>query len=287
MKKICVGLLLSLCLVGQVFAAPINVVAAENFYGQLAKEIGGEQVRVTSIMQNPDADPHLFTTAPSTSIALYKAQIIIYNGVDYDPWMDSLLKSLPQQSCIIQVATLMQVKDGDNPHLWYKPETFPKLARKLAAEIIRINPQQAKQINLNLQHFLRDYSKVERQIAYIKQHYPATKVTATEPVFGYMAQALGFKMYGEDFQWKIMNGSEPGPRTIAAYQDLLQSKKVKLMFYNQQVISPLTTNLQRLARKNQIALVGVSETMPAKISISNWLSAALSTIILALAKGQQ
>ncbi len=76
--------------------APVGIVAAENFYGDVAAQIGGNDVRVTSILDNPDQDPHLFEASPSVGRALSGARIVVYNGIDYDPWMDKLLRRRPR-----------------------------------------------------------------------------------------------------------------------------------------------------------------------------------------------
>lgn len=269
----------------QAIAAPVNIVAAENFYGELAKEIGGSAVSVQSIISNPDADPHLFTTSPSVSRGLSQAQIIIYNGADYDSWINQMLTNIDKSKVtVINVADLVGVKSGQNPHLWYKPETFPKLAKLLAERINKLAPAATTQTNANLQKFNQEHQQVNQNITTSKAKYAGTQVTATEPVFGYMADALGLKMQGLDFQWKIMNDSEPTPKMIADYQSLLTGKKVKVLFYNNQVSDSITKNMQDLARKNGVAVVGVSETMPANTTINAWLNQEISATDAALAK---
>ena len=108
-----------------VAAEPIHIVAAENFYGDIAQQIGGPTVKVTSILSNPDTDPHLFEASPSVARSLSDAQIVIYNGIDYDPWMADLLDAskAPDRKSIV-VADLIGKKSGDNPHIWYDPVTM-------------------------------------------------------------------------------------------------------------------------------------------------------------------
>lgn len=268
-------------------AAPINIVAAENFYGELAQEIGGNGVKVQSIISNPDADPHLFTTSPSTSKALSQAQIIVYNGADYDSWMGQMLSTVDKSKVtIINVADLVGVKSGANPHLWYKPETFPKLAQVLADKLIQLEPKNKAQIQANLKQFITEHNKVNQAILQTKTKYAGTPVTATEPVYGYMADAIGLKMAGLDFQWKIMNDTEPTPKMIASYQELLTDKKVKVLFYNSQVSDSITKNMQNLAEKNAIPIVGVTETMPNNLTINAWLLGEISATNNALAKSK-
>ena len=267
------------------YAAEINIVAAENFYGELAKEIGGNQVSVQSIISNPDADPHLFTTSLSTSKAIGQAQIIIYNGADYDSWINQMIARVDKKKVtIINVANLVGVKSGQNPHLWYKPETFPKLAKVLADKISEINSSQAKDVNQNLTKFVKDHDNVVKMINTTKSKYAGTSVTATEPVYGYMADAMGLKMQGIDFQWKVMNDTDPTPKMIADYQSLLTNKQVKVLFYNSQVSDSITKNMQDLAKKNNIPVVGVTEMMPANTTINNWLTTEIQHTNQALAK---
>lgn len=251
----------------------IRIVAAENFYGELAREIGGKLVDVQSIINNPNADPHLFTTTPSISRSLAQAQIIIYNGANYDAWMDQILGSLNQSQpyIIINVANLMGIKPGANPHIWYNPKTFPKLAVMLATAISRLNPGAAKDINDNLNNFLHANQQLNTVITKIKNRCSGVEVIATEPIFGYMTSAMGLKMRGNRFQWKIMNDTEPSPSIIVKYQDLLNAKRVKILFYNNQVTNGITKNMQNLAQKNHIPLIGISETIPPNTLINAWL----------------
>lgn len=284
MKKI--GFLLFITgIMLNVNAATINIVAAENFYGELAKEIGGNQVNVQSIISNPDADPHLFTTSPSTSKSLSQAQIIIYNGADYDNWINQMIAGIDKKKVvIINVADLVGVKSGENPHLWYKPATFPKLAKILADKISAINPSGSIEVSQNLTTFIKEHDMVVKMINNTRPKYAGTPVTATEPVYGYMAEAMGLKMQGIDFQWKVMNDTEPTPKMIAAYQELLTRRQVKILFYNSQVSDSITKNMQDLARKNNIPVVGVTETMPAKVTVNQWLTNEVQATNLALGK---
>ena len=122
----------------------IAVVAAENFYGDIARQIGGDRVAVVSIMNNPDQDPHLFETTPSIVRQLAAAQIVIINGANYDPWMDKLLAATPRTGrMVISAAQLTGRKPGDNPHLWYDPVTMPAVATALAEALAKADSAHA------------------------------------------------------------------------------------------------------------------------------------------------
>ena len=188
----------------------ISVVAAENFYGDVARQIGGDDVTVASIMSNPDQDPHLFETTPSTVRQIAAAQVVILNGADYDPWMDKLLKASPKPGrAAIVVADLVGKKAGDNPHLWYDPGTMPAAAKVLAEAFAKADPAHKDGYAARLKTFLASLKPIDDKIAAIRGKFAGTTVTASEPVFGYMADALGLKMRNESFQLSIMNDTEP------------------------------------------------------------------------------
>ena len=283
MKKYILGLVLLVCSsLALAKSNEINVVAAENFYGSVANVIGGKYVHVESILNNPDADPHLFTTSAKTSKAMTNAQVFIFNGVDYDPWSKTLLntKNKDGKRSVIEVSQLMNISSKDaNPHLWYNPQTFPTLAKKLVVTFTEIMPEEKAYFESNLQNFLKEHQKVLDKIEQLKSKTNGVTVTATEPVFGYMADALGFDMVGKDVQWTIMNDADPSAKALAEYQNNIKDGKVKVLFYNSQVTDPVTTNIQDLAKKNNVPVVGVTETLPKGITdVNTWFLSELNAI---------
>ena len=264
-------------------SAAIKIVAAENFYGQVAKEIGGDEVEVTSILTNPDQDPHLFTVNVQTAKAIAKAQIVILSGIDYDPWMADMAAAHPNaKRRTIRVASLIEASNGDNPHIWYNPAVMPVFAKKLAADLAEIDPDHAKAFEANLAGFLTSLQPLTDKIAAMKSHFSGVDVIATEPVFGCMSDALGLKMHALGFQNHVMNDTEPTARESEEFETLLKTKKVKVLFYNGQVTDPVTTRMQELARKSGIPIVGVSETLPAGQTYVTWMLAQLNTLEKAL-----
>ncbi|MBZ9707529.1 zinc ABC transporter substrate-binding protein [Mesorhizobium sp. B2-1-8] len=266
----------------------LNIVAAENFYGDLARQIGGSHVAVTSILSNPDDDPHLFETSPSTARTIADAKVIIYNGADYDPWMDKLLaaSSKPDRTAIV-AADLIGKKSGDNPHLWYNPTTLPAVAKTLAAELSKRDPANAAHYEANLKQFQASLDGIDKEIAAVKKAYAGTEVTATEPVFGYMAEALGLKMLNYDFQVTVMNDAEPSATQVAAFENSLKDGSAKILFYNSQVTDPATTRLLDLAKQNKVTVIGVTETEPAGKTIQSWFGGQIDAVQKALAARTQ
>jgi zinc/manganese transport system substrate-binding protein len=261
----------------------IVVVAAENFYGDIARQIGGDQVAVASIMNNPAQDPHLFETTPSTVRQIADAAIVILNGADYDPWMEKLLQAAPRPGrIVITAATLMGRHAGDNPHLWYQPATMPAVAKALAAAFTKADSAHAADYAARLATTLAALERIAQRVAQMKAKHAGAAVTATEPVFGPMADALGLTMRNQSFQLAMMNDTEPSARDVAAFEDDLKQHKVKALLYNAQVSEKLTERLLDIARKAKVPVVGVTETQPANVSFQDWMLSELDALNKAL-----
>jgi zinc/manganese transport system substrate-binding protein len=265
--------------------AAIPIVAAENFYGALAKQIGGDQVTVTSILTNPDQDPHLFTVNTDTARAVSGAAIVIESGIDYDPWMEQLDSAHPNPDRVsITVASLVGAQEGDNPHIWYRPDTMPALAHKLADVLSMRDPAHAAYFQSRLAAFLTTLQPVNTRIAALKARFGGTDVLATEPVFGYMATALGFKMHDMGFQNHVMNNVEPTARETEEFESLLREHKVKVLFYNGQASDPVASRMQDIAKASGVPVVGVTETEPSGTTYASWMLSQLDEVEKALSK---
>ena len=265
-------------------AHEIQIVAAENFYGGVARQIVGEAGRVRSILSNPSQDPHEFSSDAATARAVADADLVIYSGLGYDLWIDQLLSNQGKKVRVtINVGDLIGAKPGDNPHIWYDPKTMLALARKLTLILSEQDPAGADGYRRNLRDFEASIQPVFGKIRALKSAYENTAVTATEPVFGYMAQELGFKMLNNDFQLKIMNDTEPSAQETAAFEQSLTRKAVRLLFYNGQVIDATTARLRDLAVRSGIAVVAVSETQPPdQASYVAWMTSELDLVQSAL-----
>jgi zinc/manganese transport system substrate-binding protein len=264
-------------------AKPISIVAAENMYGDIARQIGGDLVTVTSILNNPNQDPHLFTTSPSVAVELANAAVVIVNGADYDPWMAGLLAAQPAPNrVIITIADLLDRKPGDNPHLWYDPSAIPDLTAQLTEVLTQLDPTHAAAYAHNAQSLLASLAPIHARMAALRAKFAGTPVTATEPVFGLMAAALGLVMRNQRFQIAVMNDTEPAPSDVATFENDLRTKQVKILFYNSQVTDDLTSNLLNIAHQSGVPVVGVTETEPAGMNYQQWMTYGLNGVEKAL-----
>jgi zinc/manganese transport system substrate-binding protein len=263
----------------------ISVVAAENFFGDVAQQLAGANATVSSILSNPDQDPHLFEASPSVARLLSDAAIAIYNGADYDPWMTKLLSATrsPARKVIV-VADLVHRKAGDNPHLWYDPPTMPAYGKALVAALSERDPAHAGEYDQRLQTFLASLQPLDEKISDIRRQYGGIDVTATEPVFGCMAAALGFRMRNERFQLAVMNNAEPRASDVAAFEHDLRRHAVRLLFYNSQATDAAAQRLVRIARQSKVPVVGVTETEPLGKHYQEWMMSELDATAQALSR---
>ena len=264
--------------------ARIPVVAAENFYGDVVHQLGGDHVDVTSILSNPNEDPHLFEASPKTARALQHASLVVYNGADYDPWMTKLLDaSKNAKRTTIVAADLVGKKGGDNPHLWYDPATMPAVARAVGAALVAADPAHKADYDANLAKFLDSLKPIDAKVAALHARYAGVPVTATEPVFGYMSDAIGLAMRNPRFQLSVMNDTEPSASDIAAFEKDLREKRVRVLIYNSQATEALTKRMLKLAQQSQVPTVSVTETQPAGKTFQQWMLVQLDALSAALA----
>ena len=263
----------------QLPAGPLPVVAAENFYGDIAKQIGGAHVAVTSILSNPDQDPHLFEASPSVARSLSAARLVVYNGIGYDPWIGKLLGAARNPTRdTVDVSQLVGRKPGDNPHIWYDPQTVLVLASTLSDKLSAADPAHATDYARNLAAFQASVQPITDRIAALRTRLAGLPATATEPVFGYMFDALGMTVRNNAFQLAVMNSTEPSASDVAAFENDLRTHRVRLLVYNSQASNPLAVRMQKLARASGVPVVGATETEPSGKQYQAWITAELDAV---------
>jgi len=259
-------------------SSPITIVAAENFYADVAQQLGGPYVKVNSILNNPNQDPHLFSANPKIAILLANADIIIENGVNYDSWMDTLRMS-SSHAMLINVSDLLAYSPK-NPHLWYDPIIMPLFAQKLTQELIQKDSAHRAYYQTQLTIFLEQANQYQKRIHQALQKTTNLPVTATEPIANDLLMALHCHILNQPFQWAVMNGADLTPQEIMQFENSLQ--RVKLFLYNQQVLDPTVQHLKVLAQQNHIPIIGVTEMMPVHEHYYDWMNKTLDDILRAV-----
>jgi zinc/manganese transport system substrate-binding protein len=246
-------------------AAPIAVVAGENFWGDITKQIGGAHVAVTSIISDPNADPHQYESDATTAAAVSKAQLVVDNGLGYDDFMDKLLTASPNPSRkVTTAADVMGISGQDaNPHIWYDTAKVPDVANAIASQLGALDPADAATFTANATKFTDSLAPITAATANIKAKYPGAPIGYTERVPGYLVDAAGLKLATPaSFAQSIEDGNDPSPQDNALMDNDMKTKAIKVLLYNGQVTSPATDAVKSLAQQSGIPIVGVTETLP-------------------------
>jgi len=283
MRTLVGGLVVLALAISGARAEPIKIVAAERVYGGIAEQIGGTNVAVISILIHPNQDPHEFEANAATARAIADARLVIYNGAGYDPWAMKLLSASKSPSReVIEVAGLVHKKAGANPHVWYETAAISALAETLAAKLKQLDPAHAFDYAGRLAAFESSMGPLRQRIATLRAKYAGTPVTATEPVFDYMADALGLTMRNGRFQLAVMNGTEPSAAAIAAFETDLRTHAAKVLLYNTQTGQALAEHMRTLASQAGVPVVAITETAPAGKSYQEWMASQLDGLDRAL-----
>jgi zinc/manganese transport system substrate-binding protein len=243
----------------------VNAIGAENEYANVLSQIGGRYVHVTSILNNPNTDPHTFEASPQVAQEVSGAELIVQNGVGYDSWINKMESASPNaKRKVIVVQNLVGLPTNTpNPHLWYNPSTMPAAARAMAADLSALLPAHKAYFQANLAKFDSSLTPWLDAIAQFKAAYPDVMAATTEPVADYLLTAMGIKnLTPFVFQADIMNGVDPSPQDISLENGFFSKHMVKVFAYNQQVVDALTISIRENALKDGVPVVGVYETMP-------------------------
>jgi zinc/manganese transport system substrate-binding protein len=263
----------------------VHVVAAENFWGNITSQLGGPDVQVTSLITNPNADPHLFETDAADAATLAQAQVVVENGAGYDTWMSALLGADSSSPRVVTAANVLHVGGSDpNPHLWYDIPRVPAVAAAIAVALEKAAPQDTAAFKANLKTFDSSLAPLDATLATIKAHFHNVPVAYTERVPGYALAVAGLSVETPaGFARAIEDGEDPGPADTLAMQRLLDDHGVNVLLYNVQTVTPVTTQIRALARSHGIPVVGVSETMPAgATTYQQWQQSQLTKLLHAL-----
>lgn len=272
----------------------IQIVAAENFWGSLISQLGGTHVQVLSIVSDPNADPHEYESNTVDAQAIANANFVIVNGAGYDDWALKIISASnnPNQK-VLNVADLLGKKDGDNPHFWYSPVYVNETVNKMYSYLVSIDPSNTAYYTQQYTSLNASLGQYNSRIDEIKQQFHGARVAATESIFVYLANATGLDLISPpEFMEAVAEGNDPPAQSVVQFQQQLQGQdgNVTMLVYNEQTVTPLTQSMKALAAKQDIPIVGVTETIqPPDVSFQDWMNGellALQNALNAQALGQ-
>jgi len=264
----------------------IQVVAAENFWGSIASQVGGSHVQVSSIIVNPDTDPHAYEPTPSDARLIAQAQYVIVNGAGYDAWAPKLLDANPASGrTVLTVGDLFGKKEGDNPHMWYSPSYVDQVVDRMGSDLAKIDSADASAITQQAAQYkstgLKDYHDT---VSAIKAKYSGTRVGATESIAAYLADGTGLNLVTPSSYLKaISEGTDPSAGDKAEVQNEIASRSIKVFIFNSQNSTPDIQGLVDKATAQGIPVVKITETLaPATATFQDWQTAQLKDLLHAL-----
>ena len=266
----------------------VEVVAAENFWGSIAAQVGGSHVHITSIIVDPNADPHSYEPTIANARIVADAQYVIYNGAGYDPWMDKLLQSNPVNGRKeLNVGEFNGKHEGDNPHMWYNPDYVTAVTNKIRDDLKGLDEGDASAFDQSTQTFLTTGLKqYHNTIAAIKAKYSGTPVGATESIFSYLAPALGLHLITPYSYLKaVSEGEDITASDEATVEQQVTRRQIKILIYNSQNTPNTITALINKAKAANIPVATITETLtPATASFQDWQTTQLQGLQNALAQ---
>jgi len=272
-------------------AAPsgvLQVVAAENFWGSIASQLGGSRVRVESVITSPATDPHDYEPTAADARTLAGAQLVIENGIGYDPWAEKLIAANPVSGRIVlNAGDLLGIKPGGNPHRWYSPHDVQRMIDAIVRDLAKLEPK-------NSSYFARQKTRFEASglaqykglIATIKRKFHGVPVGASESIFAPLAQSLGLRLLTPPtFLKAISEGADPTAADKTTIDRQVAGKQIKVWVFNSQNSTPDVKRVTEAASRRGIPVTTITETLvPASASFQDWQSRQLRALAAALAQ---
>jgi len=260
------------------------VVAAENTYGDLVQQIGGVQVHVLSILSDPNVDPHEYESNVDSARQIADADIVIANGGGYDDWMDKLMATTQNSKRIaLHAFDIATTHLKENEHVWYNPDNVIAISQKITEALKLKDPANGAQYDANFAALKSDILKLDDRLAELKAKYNKTPILLTETIFLYQSELIGLNVLTPwTFDKAIAEGNDPSPADEILAESQVKGKQGKILVYNVQTITPITTKLQDEAKVLNIPIVPVSETMPPGEHYQTWMAKQLDVLDKAL-----
>jgi len=270
-------------------AAPggkLDVAAAENFWGSIGAQLGGEKVAVTSIIANPNTDPHSYEPTAADGVTIARSQFAIVNGIGYDTWASKLLAANESSGrLVLDVGGLLGLKAGENPHQWYSPASVERVIEAIVADYKRLDPKDSAYFDAQRNHFETvDLAEYRRLQAEIRARYAGLPVGYSESIFQPLGDALGLKLLTPySFAKAIAEGTDVSAEDKQTVDKQAETSEIKVWIYNSQNATPDVQRVNQLARAAHIPITTITETLsPASATFEQWQDAQLRSLISAL-----
>jgi len=264
--------------------APLAVLAVENFYGNLVQQLGGQCVAVTTILSDPDADPHEFEPSAEDVRAFSGAALVIENGLGYDDFADKIIATLSTKPETVRAGDVVGLEVGANPHMWYSAAYVEQIKAATLGKLKQLKPDGVEYFDAQSSALDQRLGTYRDLVAQIRSEFAGTPIGATESIFEYLAVSADLRLISPPgFIAAVSEGADPSARDLAEFQDQIKNREIRVLVYNVQTVTPITSQLKEMAAQNGIPIVGVSETMPTGAqTFQGWQAAQMQLLLMAL-----
>ncbi len=270
----------------------VTVVASTNVYGNIASSVGRDLLEVTNIINSPSQDPHSYEASARDRKAVDDADLVILNGGGYDTFMETLVEASGTSAPVINAVEVSGLLpegaadeehaegeedhdhiEGFNEHVWYSFTAMGRLADQIATDLAAIDPDNASTYAANAQEFVNQIGLLQDKAESLIPKAAGRSVALTEPVPGYLIDAIGLvNVTPAAFTEAIEEGSDVPPLALQETLDLITSKSVIMLGYNEQTSSPETEKLRDAAEDADIDVASFTETLPDGLDYISWMT---------------
>jgi zinc/manganese transport system substrate-binding protein len=267
-------------------AGKLQVVAAENFWGSIASQLGGSKVAVSSIIVNPNTDPHSYEATASDGAAIARSRMAIVNGIGYDSWASKLIAANPASGrVVLDAGKLLGLSEGDNPHQWYSPSSVQRVIAQIVLDYERLDPKDASYFEQRRALFqARELAEYNRLRSSIRARYRGVPVGYSESIFQPLGEDLGLRLLTPySFAKAIAEGVDVSAADKQTVDRQAEERSIKVWVYNSQNATPDVQRVNQLARAAHIPITTITETLaPPSDTFEQWQAAQLASLRAAL-----
>jgi zinc/manganese transport system substrate-binding protein len=268
-------------------AGRVRVVVAENFWGSIARQIAGPDADVTSIITSPDTDPHDYEPTPDDARAIASANLVIENGIGYDPWAQQLVDAAGGSGrVLLNVGDVLGIPNGGNPHQWYSQTAVVQIVDRIARDLGKVDPEHRARYDARRRSFLdTGLTQYKSLVAQIKV-YAGTPIGGSESIVSVLADTLGLRLLSpRSFVDAVAEGNEPTASDKATVDEQIRRHEIKVFIFNSQNATPDVQRLVDEARREHIPVATVTETLvPANATFQQWQERQFRGVLAALVK---
>jgi zinc/manganese transport system substrate-binding protein len=269
----------------------VEVVAAENFWGSVARQIAGPDADVTSIITSPDTDPHDYEPTADDARTIATARLVIENGIGYDPWVQKLIDvDGTADRSVLNVGDVVHVPDGGNPHQWYSESAVSEVIERVTQDLARLDPDHRAGYERRTRALMTTgFSQYNALVARIKARYSGTAIGGSESIVALLARTLGLRLITpESFVDAVAEGNEPTASDKATVDAQINNREIKVFVFNRQNATPDVQRLVDAARREHIPIATVTETLvPADATFQQWQASQFRGVLAALAEAER